>query len=308
VRRPTLILALTASLIAASACDKSGSGGGATPGGGGGGGGGGAEEQPDYGYEDASSPEMAAIPRALEASDMEGVQKRGLTIWRMQRAMRLGDRVFASFVGVTAAKFQALALIDEAGKSGEVAFYRWDDADLQDGSASAEEALRWLVVSVTLDPDEALDPTELDGAPDGEQRRTLAALLVAQKQAQADHAGSRWVAYTFRELQIKDGAPTGARQTRIYLIGADDKSPDVEYTVVDPAKRKQPPALVDQVLHLAGDATSKLPLTTPAQSPGPSTIARAVAIATVTHKPVAITDAAGNKWEVAPKTGMLTRK
>lgn len=307
VRRSSLILALTTSLFVASACDKSGTEGSKTPGGGPGGRGGEATE-PDYGYEDASSPELAAIPRALEASDMEGVQKRGMTIWRMQRAMRLGDRVFASFVGVTSAKFQALASIDEAGKSGEVAFYRWDDADLQDGDAAADEALRWVVVSVTLDPDEALDPQELDGKPDGEQRRTLAALMVAQKQAQADHPGARWVAYTFREQQIQDGEPTGARQTRVYMIGADDKSPDIEYTVVDPAKRKQGPEIVDEVLHLAGDATSKLPLTTPAQSPGPSTIARAVAIATVTNKPVGITDAAGNKWEVAPKTGTLTRK
>jgi hypothetical protein len=307
VRRPSLILALTTSLFAVSACDKSGSGGSATPGRGGGGGGG-AEEEPDYGYEDASSPELAAIPRALEASDMEGVQKRGITIWRMQRAMRLGDREFAGFVGVTSAKFQALASIDEAGKSGEVAFYRWDEADLEDAQASADEALRWLVISVTFDPDEALDPQELDGQPSGEQQRTLAGLMVAQDKAEADHPGSRWVAYTFREQQIKDGQPTGARQTRIYMIGADDKSPDIEYTVLDPAKRKQGPVIIDEVLQLASDATSKLPLTTPAQSPGPSTIARAVAIATVTKKPVGIVDAAGNKWEVAPKTGTLTRK
>lgn len=305
MRRPSLILALTTSLFAASACDKSGSGDSATPGSRAAGG---AAEEPDYGYEDASSPEMAAIPRALEASDMEGVQKRGITIWRMQRAMRLGDREFAGFVGVTSAKFQALASIDEAGKSGEVAFYRWDEADLEDAEASADEALRWLVISVTLDPDEALEPVELDGKPDGEQRRTLAGLLVAQAKAEADHPGSRWVAYTFREQQIKDGEPTGARQTRVYMIGADDKSPDIEYTVLDPAKRKQGPEIIDEVLHLAGNATSKLPLTTPAQSPGPSTIARAVAIATVTNKPVGITDAAGHNWEVAPKTGTLTRK
>lgn len=304
MRRSPLLFALTASLLVASACDKSGAGASTTPSKSGGT----EAEQPDYGYEDPSSPELAAIPYALTASDMDGVQKRGMTIWRMQRAMRLGDRAFAGFVGVTNAKFQALALIDEGGKSGEVAFYRWDDADLQDGEASADEALRWLVVSVTLDPDEFLDPHELDGKPDGEQQRTLAALLVAQAKAKADHPKARWVAYTFREQQIKAGQPTGARQTRIYMIGADDKSPDIEYTVLDPAKRKQPPQIVDEVLHLAGDGTSKLPLSTPAQSPGPSTIARAVAIASATQQPVAIVDAAGNSWEVAPKTGTLTRK
>ena len=298
--RPSILtVALSAVLFStAFACDKS-QGGAASPGDG---------AEPDYGYEDPSSPDMAAIPRALAASDIDGVRERGMTIWRMQRAMRLGDRAFAGFVGVTAAKFQALASIDPGGKSGEVAFYRWDDADLADGSADAEEALRWVIISVTLDPDESMDPQELDGKPDAEQRRTLAALLVAQREAEADHAGSRWVAYTFREQQIEDGQPTGARQTRIYMIGADDKSPDIEYTVVDPAKRKQAPAIVDEVLHLAGGATSKLPLSTPAQSPGPSTVARAVAIATVTEKPVEIVDAAGNEWSVAPKSGALTRK
>src|SRR5690606_36654627 len=214
--KPILV---TLSLLAVFACDKSGSGGSSSPGGGGGGGVGGGAEEPDYGYEDASSPDMAAIPRALEASDMDGVQARGMTLWKMQRAMRLGDRVFASFVGVTSAKFQALASIDAVGKSGEVAFYRWDEAELVDGVAEADEALRWVVVSVTLDPYEPLDPQRLKGKPDGELRRTLAALLVVQKKAPADHPGARWIPYTFREQQVKDGEPTGARQTRIYMIG-----------------------------------------------------------------------------------------
>lgn len=284
-------------LFAGTACDKAG-GEATSP----------DDAQPNYGYDDPSSPELGAIPQALAASDLDGVQARGMTIWRMQRAMRLGDRAFAGFVGVTAAKFQALASIDAAGKSGEVAFYRWDDEDLEDGSAEAEEALRWLVISLTLDPDEAMDPQELSGRPSGEQTRTLAALLVAQSKAAADHPDARWVAYTFRELQMEDGVPTGARQTRIYMIGADDQSPDIDYTVVDPAKRRQAPQIVDELLVLPGGETSSLPLVTPAQSPGPSTVARAVAIASVTHEPVEIHDAAGNKWTVAPQTGALARK
>lgn len=310
VRRTTLILTLVSSLALTLACDKkSGKGGSTVPDGGKAAGKGvGDESDYGYGYEDASSPELAAIPYALDPSDMDGVQARGITLWRMQRAMRLGDRAFAGFVGVTSAKFQGLASIDAGGKSGEVAFYRWEEEDLQDGVAEAEEALRWVVVSVTLDPDDTLDPQKLDGKPDGEQRRTLAGLMVAQKKAQTDHPSARWVPYAFREQQIKGGQPTGARQTRVYMIGADDKSPDIEYTVIDPAKRKQPPQIIDEVLHLGGDATSKLPLTTPAPAPGPSTVARAVAIATVTNKPVEIVDASANTWTVAPKTGTLTRK
>jgi hypothetical protein len=295
---PTLALALLASFM--PACEKKG--------GANGGGSNAPQDGETLGYEDASSPDMAKIPHALDPNDLAGIEARGIEIWRMQRAMRLGDRGFAGFVGVTSAKFVSLASIDPGGSSGQVAYYTWDEEALADGDATAEEARNWVVVSLTLDPDEALEPQALEGQPDGEARRTIAALQLAQEAAPKEYPNARWVAYTFREQVMKDGAPTGLRQTRIYMIGADDKSPDIEYTIVDPSKRKQPPQIVDEQLQLAAGATSSLPLTTPAKTPGPSTIARAVAIATVTEKPVEIDDAAGGKWLVAPKTGALTKR
>jgi hypothetical protein len=309
VRRSTPTLALTAALLLAgitgmSACKKSGSSGGTTSPRGSKA----DDAEPFYGYEDASSDDIAAIPPALASDDIEGIQARGLTLWRMQRAMRMGDRTFIESVGVTSARFQALATVDGGGKSGEVAFYRWDEDTVKGGVIKAEDARRWIVVSVTFDPDEHLEPQKLDTEPDGEQRRTLAAVLVAQQRAKADYPQARWVAYTFREQQMQAGAPTGLRQTRVYMIGADDKSPDIEYTVLDPSKRRQPPEIIETVEHLTGDATSKLPLTTSAASPGSCTIARAVAIATVTEQPVEIVDGSGSSWTVAPKSGAVKRK
>jgi hypothetical protein len=305
VRRLARLTATSLSLLTLvafmPACEKQG-------GTAGGGGSNAPAEGVTFGYEDASSPDMAKIPHALAPSDLAGVEARGVEIWRMQRAMRLGDRGFAGFVGVTSAKFVSLASIDPGGSSGQVAYYTWDEEALADGDATPEEARNWVVVSLTLDPDEALEPQALEGQPDGEARRTIAALQLAQDAAPKHYAGGRWVAYTFREQVMKDGAPTGLRQTRIYMIGADDKSPDIEYTIVDPSKRKQPPQIVDEQLQLAAGATSSLPLTTPAKTPGPSTIARAVAIATVTEKPVEIDDAAGGMWLIAPKTGAMTKR
>lgn len=300
--RPTALapaLSLFALLSFVSACEKGGAkgGGSATP-----------DEADAIGYEDASSPDMAAIPHALAPDDLAGVEARGITLWKMQRAMRLGDRGFAGFVGVTSAVFVSLASIDPGGTSGQVAYYQWDEAALADGEQSAEEADNWVVVPLTLDPDEMLEAQKREGKPDGETRRTIAALLLVQKAAREEYPTARWVAYTFREQVTQGGQPTGLRQTRIYMIGADDKSPDIEYTVHDPSKRKQPPQIVDTQLQLGAGATSSLPLTTPAALPGPSTIARAVAIATVTQKPVEIDDANGGKWLVAPKTGALTKR
>jgi hypothetical protein len=295
VRRSKLLF-VSSLLLAASACAK-----------GGGGPSGPDDEEGMVGYDDPSSADMAKIPPALEDSDLAGVHARGMTIWRLQRAMRLGDRAFAGFVGVTAAKFVAIPLIDPGGKSGQVAYYRWDDDDLADGEATAAEARNWVVVSLSIDPDEALAPQELGGKPDAEQRRTIAALLLVQASAEAKHAGGRWVAYAFREQAMVDGAATGRRQTRVYMIGADDQSPDIEYTVLDQIKRKHPLTITRERLQLGDDATSKLPLSTPGPGIGPSTVARAVAIATVTKKPVKVVDGSGGKWEVAPVTGVVTR-
>lgn len=298
--RQKLLVPLLFSLLLAPACDKGPAGSGsAKPD---------DAESGNFGYDDASSPDLAPIPHALEPSDIDGVQARGMTLWRMQRAMRLGDRAFAGFVGVTSAKFVSLASIDPGNTSGQVAYYQWDQVDLDDGDATAEEARNWVVVSLTIDPDEVLEPQALEGKPDGEVRRTIAALIVAQAAAEGEYADARWVAYTFREQQMQSGQPTGLRQTRIYMIGADDKSPDLEFTVLDPGKKKQPPQISERVLHLAGSATASLPLTTPALTPGPSTVARAVAIATVTQKPVKLVDGSGGSWEVAPKTGALSKQ
>lgn len=297
-RLPT-ILAL--SLLTAAACDKGGGKPSTAPGDE-------AGEGTGFGYEDASSPDMAAIPHALDANDLEGVHARGMTLWKMQRALRLGDRAFAGFVGVTSAKFVSLASIDPGGKSGQVAYYQWDEAALADGNATADEAQNWVVVSVNVDPDESLEPIAREGKPEPEVTRTIAALMLAQAKAEADHAGGRWEAFTFREQVMSGGSPTGLRQTRIYMLGADDKSPDIEFTVHDPSKRKQPPQIVGTVVHLDGGATAKLPLTTAASVPGPSTVMRAVAIATVTQKPVELVDASGGKWSVAPKTGELSKR
>ena len=290
-RRITLVAPLLTLLVLSFACDKQGAS--QTP-----------EEVGALGYDDASSPDLKVMQPALADEDLDGAGERGMILWKMQRAMRLGDRGFAGFVGVTSARFVALAGVDAAGGSGEVAFYRWQDADLEDGAADADEAKRWVVISVTFDPDQSMDPQEIDGKPSGEQRRTLAALAVAQAKAESEHADGRWVPYTFRELS-SDGK---IRQTRIYMMGSDERSPDLEFTVLDSLKAKKAPEITGQRLHLAAGVSAKLPLETPVSPPGPPTFARAVAIATATEKPVEVIDGNGSKYEVAPKTGAVTRK
>src|SRR5690606_2947060 len=142
------VASLLVLLTMTSACDK---GGGAT-----------ADpdqhEGGDLGYSDASSADLAPLPAALADDDLDGAAARAEALWKMQRAMRVAERVFAANVGVTTTRFVAIGLIDAGGGSGEVAFWRWAEDKLADGEASASEAERWLLVPITFDPDTSLEP------------------------------------------------------------------------------------------------------------------------------------------------------
>lgn len=299
--RSSLVLApLAASLLlfAAPACEKGGASAGPAD----------ADADEQLGYSNASSADMSPLTPALASDDLEGANARALEIWKMQRALRMADRLLAGKVGSEAVKFVMVPGVDPAGGSGQVAFYRWAPEDLEDGDATAEEAGRWMTVSVTFDPDESLEPQDNEGGLEPEQQRTLAAMLLAEEQAASQHPGARWVAYPFREQSVgEDGQPGRLRQTRVYLLGVDEKSPDLEYTVLDAAKARKPAKIIDDQLHLAAGVTSKLPLETPAVPPGPPTLARAAAIASAMKKAVEVVDGSGTTYAVAPESGEISK-
>lgn len=253
------------------------------------------------GYSDASSPDLAPQPPALAEDDLEGNAVRAEQLWKMQRAMRVAERVFAANVGVTTIKFIAVARVDPGGGSGEVEFWRWADEQLADGQASADEAQHWLRVPITFDPDTSLDPQKPEGRPDAEQERVLAAMLLARETLESEQPGTRFDVYAFRE----QGEAVKQRQTRIYMLGANNESPDVELTIVDPAKRNKPPTIAGRRTHMEAGKLSTLPLTATTTPPGPPTIMRARAIASATGKPTDIIDAAGNPWHFDPATSTL---
>ncbi|MFV8752746.1 hypothetical protein ACNOYE_19530 [Nannocystaceae bacterium ST9] len=290
-RHPAAWWAATSLVLLALACDKSKPGATAEPEGEGG----------ELGYSDASSADLAPLPPALADDDLDGIAARAETLWKLQRATRVGERVFAANVGVTTIKFIAVARIDPGGGSGEVEFWRWSDEQLADGQATAHEARRWLLVPVTFDPDTSLDPQKPEGGPDAEQERLLSALLLARGTLEQELPDARFDVYAFRE----QGDSAKQRQTRIYMLGSNNDSPDVELVVSDAPKRNKAPSIASRRVHLEAGKLSSLPLTTPISPPGPSTIMRARAIATATSKPTEIIDGASNTWHFDPATSTL---
>lgn len=274
------------------ACDKTKGGGASDPE---------QDEGGDLGYSDASSADLAPLPAALVDDDLDGNAARAETLWKMQRGMRVAERVFAANVGVTTIKFIAVARIDGGGGSGEVEFWRWADEQLADGQASADEAQHWLLVPITFDPDTSLDPQKLDGAPDAEQERVLSALLLARATLEKEQPAARFDVYAFRE----QGKDAKVRQTRVYMLGSNNESPDLELTIVDATKRNKPPTIAARRTHMEAGKLSALPLTCAVTPPGPTTIMRAQAITHATGNPTGIVDSAGNEWHFDSLTSGL---
>ncbi len=265
------------------------------------------DEGPTPGYADPSSADMVPTYTALADEDLEGVRERGLELWRMERATVLADAAIEDLPGGGEALVIALANIDPVGSSGEVTYFRWPVSALDDGRAQAEEALRWVRVSLTLDPDESFEAQRLDDRPTDYEARVLTAVLLAREAAEREYPGVRFYSHAFRE-QVEGGA-----QTRVYLMGRDEQAPDLEFSVRDPksTKRKrrgEPPQLGGQRLHLAPGRAQALPVETPLSPPGPPAMARAVARASALDQPVGVVDGTGAEYTIAPHTGALTRR
>lgn len=277
-------------LLLAGACDKSKGKASSEP-----------EVGGELGYTNPSSEDLAPLPPALAEGDLEGAATRAEQLWKMQRAMRVGERVFAANVGVTTIKFIAITQVDPGGGSGQVEFWRWKDEQLADGEATASEAEHWLRVPVTFDPDTSLEAQQPTGGPDAEQERVLAAILLARATVEKDQPNARFDVYAFRE----QGAEPKQRQTRVYMLGSNNESPDLELTIVDPVKRNKPPTIASRRTHLEPGKLSALPLTCVGTPPGPPVLMRARAIASATGKPTDIVDGAGNQWHFDPTTNTL---
>jgi hypothetical protein len=112
---------------------------------------------------------------------------------------------------------------------------------------------------------------------------------------------ARFDIYAFRE----QGETEKVRQTRVYLLGSNNDSPDIELVVVDAPKRNKPPTIGERKTHLDAGKASSLPLTSGVTPVGPTTIMRARAIANATGNATGIVDGAGNDWHFDPATSTL---
>lgn len=255
-----------------------------------------------------SSEPPPGVSLPIAEGDLAAVQERGVLLYNLQRATRLGFEYGAQSVGTKEGDIiLPLADVDPGGRSAQVMFVRWSqDRVGVDGNLHPKYARRWLLVSLMLEPERVLDRELLAGdvGEDTVEFHRVAAMLAAAKALQAEAAGVAFNLFTVLELRETESrrVPTTIA-TRVYAIGTPEDGPDYEI-LVDAAKKSQIPDVLSVTkLHEAGAVTPEL-ITVSGAQPAPASVVRAMS--RDASGPVEVQSSSGT-WLIDPRTGRVSR-
>ncbi len=254
-----------------------------------------------------SSDPPPGVYRPIAAGDVAAVQERGVMLFGLHRALRLGFEHGAQSVGTAEGDIiLPLTDLDPGGRSAQVLFVRWgrDHVGI-DGSLHPKYAQRWLLVSLMLEPERVLDRELLAGdvGEDTVEFHRAAAMLSAAKALRSKAPGVAFHLFTVPELHETDSrrVPT-IIATRVYAMGTTEDGPDLE-VLVDAAKKSQIPDVLSVTQVHAGGAVTADRVTVASAQPAPATVVRAMAAGS---GPVEVESASG-VWLVDPRTGRISR-
>lgn len=266
-----------------------------------------ADEFENLGRTDASSEPPTGIHATVLPGDMAAVQRRGKLLFDMERALRIAQEQAARIGEPKNDVILPLVDVDPGGKSAQVVFLRWPEETAGDRSRlSADDAQRWLLVSMLLAPERVLDAELLHGTVvrhTGEHVHA-GAIIEAAKQLQQIAPGQ-----SFMMLSVLEQPAGGTTLvTRVHAFSAEGDGPDVEL-VVAPAKGKRgvPRLLSTQTIHPAGVMASDGDLVTLLEldQPMSMTVAR-VMLRGPDAEPVTVRARTG-AWRVMPADGRVVR-
>ena len=233
-------------------------------------------EFPDLGKTQSTSDPPPGVMLPIEPGDTASIEKRGVLLHQMERALRLGYEQGAYKVGFPEGDtIMPLVDIDPGGRSAQVLFVRWGRKDKGD-RLHPKNAERWLLVSMLLDPERILDRELLAGKVKEKTatfHRTFAMLAAAETLAEQT-PGEVYHLYTVAELTPteKKKKPTKIA-TRVYALSAEGDGPDMEVLIDQPKRNSLPVVLGTKTIHEAGGAEAD-PIRVAAPHPGPATVAR----------------------------------
>jgi hypothetical protein len=267
-------------------------------------------EFPNLGRTEANSEPPAGIFMPIPVGDTAEIEKRGALLFAMERALRLGYEKGVFAVGVPQGDtVLPLVDVDPGGRSAQVLFVRWGAADKDDGGRlRPENADRWLLVSMMLEPERIIDRELLAGkvVEGTADYQRINALLAAAESLQAQTPGEVYHLYTVAEVM-----PTGNKKRpskvaiRVYALSDEGDGPDLEVLVDQPKRKKDPEVLSVETIHEKGAAKAS-PIRVALPQPGPATVVRAM-LEGPDAGDVPVQANSGVVYAVSAKSGRITR-
>ncbi len=266
------------------------------------------DEFAGLGRRDASSAPPAGVYLPISDGDLGAVQERGVLLYGMERALRLGYERGAYAVGVAEGDvILPLVDVDPGGRSAQILFLRWGrDRVGVSGNLHPKWAERWLLVSVMLEPERIIDKELLAGdvQENSVEYHRAAAILSAAQSLREQTPEQAYHLFTVPEV-----VPTGNKRnpskiaTRVYALSATGSGPDIEVLVDQPKKSRIPEVLGSDVVHEAGTADAT-PLSVRSAQPAPATVARAMLQGAAGNVEV---ESSAGLWMVSGRTGRVSR-
>ncbi len=256
----------------------------------------------------ASSEPPPGVYRPILEGDLAAVQERGVMLYNLDRALKMGFEQGAHSVGTAEGDIiLPLADVDPGGRSAQVMFVRWNRSSVgADGNLHPKHAQRWLLVSLMLEPERVLDRELLAGkvGEDTVEFHRTAAILAAAKALREKAPDTAFHLFTVPEqVQTQSRRVSTMIATRVYALAVSQEGPDFE-VLVDAAKKSQIPGVLSvTAVHAAGDVEAA-GLRVQGPQPAPASVARAMLSGAA--GPVEVESASG-LWLVDARTGRVSR-
>ena len=237
-------------------------------------------EFPDLGNTEPSSEPPPGLYQPIAPGDTAEIEKRGALLFAMERTLRLGYEKGAFAVGVGQGDtILPLVDVDPGGRSAQVLFVRWSASDKEAaGRLRPDDADRWLLVPMMLEPERVIDRELLAGkvAEGSADYRRINALLAAAEALQKQTPGEVYHLFTVAELMATGNKKRPTKVVmRVYALSDDGDGPDLEVLVDAPKRKRDPVVLSVETIHEAGAAKAS-PIRVALPQPGPATVVRAM--------------------------------
>jgi hypothetical protein len=264
------------------------------------------DEFANLGRSNASSEPPAGVLAPISDGDLAAIARRGRLLFDMDRALRMAREQGLARIGEPKDDvILPVVDVDPGGKSAQVVFLRWSkQAVAKRGQLSADDAQRWLLISMLLEPEKVLDVEVRQGTIVRHTAEHVhgGAIVEAAKELERIAPGK---SFSMLSVFEQSDGPTGL-VTRVYAFSGEGEGPDVEVVVVPGKGKRGTPSVREwRTIHAVGAVEPGQVTLDDLDHPSAMTVMRAMSMGPDAG-PVLV-QTRGGPWRVMPASGRVAR-